>query len=95
MHFTVRCQRYSELRCKEVICLADGRRLGYICDLEIDLSCGKIIALILPGPGRFKGFLASGEFRVPWQEIASIGADLILVNRCEEICADRKKEKRC
>ncbi|MBE6638270.1 MAG: YlmC/YmxH family sporulation protein [Ruminococcaceae bacterium] len=86
--------RLSDLRCREVICLADGRRLGYISDLEIDLSCGKIIALILPGPGRLKGLLSNGEFRVPWQEIASIGADLILVNRCEELCTDRKREKR-
>ena len=89
----MRCQRYSELRCKEVICLADGRRLGYITDLEIDLSCGKIVALILPGPGKFKSLLSNGEYRVPWQEIASIGADLILVNRCEQLCNDRKRER--
>ncbi len=90
----MKCMRLSELRCREVICLDDGRRLGYVCDLEIDLSCGKITALILPGPGRFKGLLTSGEFRVPWQEIVGIGADLILVNRCEEICHERKKDKR-
>ena len=90
----MRCQRYTELRCKEVICLADGRRLGYITDLEIDITCGKILALILPGPGKLKGLLSSGEYRVPYHEIASIGADLILVNCCEELSCDRKKERR-
>jgi len=83
----------SELRCKEVICLASGKRLGYISDLELDLSCGKVLALILPGPKRFKGLLSTGEYRVPWQEIASIGSDLILVNCHQEIGTDRKRER--
>ena len=94
----VRQQRYmtfSELRCREVICLADGRRLGYVSDLEIDLNCGKILALILPGTKRWKGLFSVGQYRVAWQEVASIGADLILVNCCEEIGTDRKKEKQC
>ena len=83
----------SELRCKEVICLSSGSRLGYVGDLELDLSCGKILALILPGPKRFKGFMTCGQYRVPWCEIASIGSDLILVNSCQEIGFERKKDK--
>ena len=82
-----------DLRCREVICLSDGRRLGYISDLELDLSCGKIAALILPGTKRFKGLLSQGVYRVPWHEIASIGTDLILVNCCEEIDKDRPKDR--
>ena len=81
----------SELRCKEVICLSSGSRLGYVSDLELDLSCGRVQALILPGPKKFKGFLSCGRYRVPWSEIASIGSDLILVNCCQEI--DTGKEK--
>ena len=92
MHSAVKGILLSELRCKEVICLSTGRRLGYISDLELDLSCGKVVALILPGPKKFKGLLSSGIYRVAWGEIASIGSDLILVNCCQEIGAERKKE---
>ena len=40
--------RITELHCKEVICIADGRRLGYVCDVEIDISCGKVLAIVVP-----------------------------------------------
>ena len=81
----------SELRCKEVICLSSGSRLGYVSDLELDIDCGRVVALVLPGPKRFKGFLSCVRYRVPWGEIASIGSDLILVNCCQEIGTDGKK----
>ena len=94
MHSSLKCIRFSELRCLEVICLSDGKRLGYISDLEIEGECGKITALILPGPGKFKGFLSEGEYRVPYHEIAGIGRDLILVKCYEHIGCDRKERKK-
>lgn len=90
----MRCMLFSDLRCREVICLEDGRRLGYISDFEIDVSCGKVLALILPGQRGLKGLFAGGGYRVPYCEIASIGADLILVNRCEQLCPERSKVKK-
>ena len=47
------CQRFTALSCKEVINVTDGCRLGYTSDLELDLECGRVIALIVPKPGRF------------------------------------------
>lgn len=70
---------FSALRDKEVINTADGCRLGYVCDLEIDPICGQIIALLIPGKG---GLLRPGkcrEIRIPWNCIVRIGDDLILV----------------
>ena len=32
----------SDLRCKEVINVSTGQRLGFICDAEIDMAEGKI-----------------------------------------------------
>ena len=94
MHSFVKCIRFSELRCREVICLADGKRLGYISDLEIETECGKIVALILPGQGKWKGFLSGAEYRVPYQEIAGIGSDLILVKCYEQIGEDERRKKK-
>ena len=47
--------RLATLKCKEVVNICDGCRLGYVCDVELDLISGRIIALLLPGPCRFFG----------------------------------------
>ena len=49
--------RSEELRYKEVICLSDGSRLGYVGDMELDLEQGHILALIVPGRRRLFGLL--------------------------------------
>ena len=77
----------------EVICLSDGKRLGYVCDLEIEGDCGKITALLLPGPGKFKGFLTREQYRVPYHEIAGVGRDLILVKCYELVSCERGNQK--
>ena len=87
-------ERFSELRCKEVINLPDGCRLGYTADLELDPESGRILALAVQSCERLLGLLpGSGEYVIPWHCIRRIGADLILV----EVCAAdvrRKREKR-
>ncbi|MBO8136640.1 MAG: YlmC/YmxH family sporulation protein [Desulfotomaculum sp.] len=72
--------KISDLRSREIINIVDGRRLGVIKDIDIDLEHGKISALILPGTGRVFGFLGrEEEFVVPWEKIVKIGMDVILV----------------
>ncbi|MBM7855228.1 YlmC/YmxH family sporulation protein [Desulfohalotomaculum tongense] len=72
--------KVSELRTREIVNVVDGRRLGVIKDIDIDMEQGKISALILPAPGRVLGFLGrEEEFVVPWDKIVKIGMDVILV----------------
>ncbi len=57
-------QRASELRVKEVVSINDGRRLGFMFDLEIDMDTGKVISFVIPSGTRVLGFLggrAGGE----------------------------------
>lgn len=71
----------TELRVKEVINLMDGRRLGWIDDLELDLESGRVTAVVVPGPSRLFGLLGrEHETVIPWQHIRKIGADVILVD---------------
>ena len=44
-------ERFSCLQEKEVINICDGRRLGCVCDLELDAISGKICTLIIPECG--------------------------------------------
>ena len=72
--------RMYDLRQKEVINTNDGARYGFISDLEFDPKEGKILALIVPGPGRVLGvFGRDQEYRIPWDEIVKIGEDIVLV----------------
>ncbi len=67
------------LKEKEVVNVCDGRKLGYICDLTIDLSCGKILSIIVPGDMRVFSFKKPDLIQIPWCNIERIGDDTILV----------------
>jgi len=72
---------FSQLRKKDVICVADGRLIGRVTDLELDERSGQIRALIVPG-GVNAGCFFHGEksrATIPWQQVACIGDDVILV----------------
>jgi YlmC/YmxH family sporulation protein len=72
--------RSSDMKQKEVINVSDGKRLGFVSDIEIDLETGKIDAIILPGNTRIFGLLGKdNEFVIPWDRIKKIGEDIILV----------------
>ena len=73
--------RFQELRDKEVIHVCEGARLGYVNDLVVDICCGRVTALIVPGPCRFLGlFGREDDYVIPWLCIKRIGDDLILVD---------------
>ena len=55
--------RFTQLQCKEVICISDGRRLGFITDVLVDVPDGQICAIIVPGPCRLFGVLGRQEGR--------------------------------
>ena len=72
--------RFSDLRCKEIINVASGQRLGYVNDAEINFPKGEISALIVPGPCRFFGlFGREPDFLIPMECIRRLGPDVILV----------------
>lgn len=88
-----------ELRELEVINLCGGERLGYVCDLEIDLDCGQILSLIVPIECGFSPFSKKEEYVIPWNRIECIGEDAILVkmpqgeiSRCE--CRSKGRKHR-
>ena len=74
--------RIVDLRCKEVINICDGCRLGYPCDVELDARTGVIVAIIVSGPPPFLGLFGRCAIHVvPWCDVRRIGDDLILVER--------------
>ena len=79
--------KFTQLHCKEVICLRDGRRLGYVADVCIEIPEGKVAAIIVPCPGKMFGLLAGrDEYMIPWGCIRRVGPDIILVDIAPEDC---------
>jgi len=70
----------SDLKLKEVVNILDGRRLGTITDVEIDIDTGKLTAIVVPGQARFLGLFGRNEdIVIQWEKINKIGLDVILV----------------
>ena len=65
---------------KEVINITDGKRLGFVQDVNADLETGMITSIIVPGSNRLISFFSSSnDIIIPWQNIKCIGDDIILV----------------
>lgn len=90
----------TDMRDKEVINVCDGRRLGYVSDVEFDICDGRICAIVVPGECNMLGFGKGEDIVIPWDKIERIGEDTILVkvpcipspDECRS--DDRKKKKR-
>jgi YlmC/YmxH family sporulation protein len=77
--------KISDFQTKDVINIVDGKKLGQISDLELDLRQGRIEAIIVPTATRFFGMFGGGaDTVIPWQNIVKIGADVVLV-RLEDV----------
>lgn len=75
-------ERFSHLRRKEVINICDGRRLGFVGDLELKVPEGEVKAFIVFGPCRFFGLFGRGEdYYIPWECVQKFGDDIILVDK--------------
>lgn len=71
----------SDFRQKEVININNGKRLGYVIDMEFNLYEGRITAIVVPGRNKILGFLkGDGDIVIPWEKIKRIGDDVILVD---------------
>ena len=86
--------RLQELRKKEVINAHNGCKLGYVDDLEVDIKCAKVAALIVFGRPRLFGlFGKSDDYYIPWEKIRLIGEDAILVENSVQKMKKKKKNR--
>ena len=70
----------SEMQSKEIVSIIDGRKLGRIIDVNVDINNGKINYFVCEQRRFFKRFLNSnGEIKFTFDDIEKIGEDVILV----------------
>ena len=83
----------TDLRCKEVINVCDGTRLGFVSDVHIELCSGRVVALVVPGKRTLRGlFGRDEECVIPWNAIRNIGDDIVLVE--DSACHFPQKKRR-
>ena len=87
--------RFTELQCKEVICLSNGQRLGFVTDVQIEVPGGEVCAIVVPGPCRLFGVAGRrDDYVIPWSCICRIGPDIILADCKPDDCrAPRPKQR--
>lgn len=70
----------QDIRNKEIINISDGKSLGFVSDIELNLEKGRIEAIIVPAQrGFFNLFSKENEYIIKWKDIRKIGEDVILV----------------
>ncbi|MDD4275965.1 MAG: YlmC/YmxH family sporulation protein [Clostridia bacterium] len=75
------------MRCKEVINVVDGKRLGRIIDIIIDQRRGRVLGLVVPSQKHgWPIFRACEDIFIPYNNICKIGEDVILVElMCDSV----------
>ncbi|RDY24930.1 YlmC/YmxH family sporulation protein [Romboutsia maritimum] len=81
--------RVSDIMDKEVINVKNGKRMGFITDIDMDINEGKIVSFTIFGDGGKSFFSRGGEEQVIfWNDILKIGCDTIIVNIGSELNLD-------
>ena len=86
--------KFSQLQCREVICIRDGRRLGFVSDVLIEIPEGNLCAIVVPAPGKLLPLPGHQEdYIIPWNCIQKIGPDIVLVDTRPEDCRVHRGKK--
>lgn len=72
----------DKLKNKEVINIFDARSLGFVSDIEVNLSEGKIEGIIIPTERGMLRWFGRGEddIMIKWENVKTVGDDVILVD---------------
>lgn len=73
-------ERIAELKDRQVVNISDGSVLGFVGDIELDTTNGKLSSLVIHGKPRAMGFLGrDDDIIIPWEDIDVIGNETVLV----------------
>ena len=85
---------FSDLCNKEVVSARTGTRLGQVDDVEIDDKTAEVKRVYIYARGLFWGmFSREDDIVIEWEDIDTIGPDLILVKNETEQRVARSRKK--
>lgn len=72
--------RGIDFRQKEVINVKDGKMLGFVIDVDAELTNGAIKSIVVAQVGKLiKSLGGKNNITIPWSNVKLIGEDVILV----------------
>jgi YlmC/YmxH family sporulation protein len=72
--------RGIDFRQKEVVNVRDGKILGFVIDVDAELTNGAIKSIVVAGVGKLiKSLGGKNNITIPWNNVKLIGEDVILV----------------
>ncbi len=73
--------RVSDIMDKEIINVKNGKKMGFITDIDIDVNEGRVVSFSTTGEA-MGGFFSRGVEMdiIFWNDILKIGCDTIIVN---------------
>lgn len=85
--------RVSDIMDKEIINVKNGKKMGFITDIDIDVNEGRVVSFSTTGEGSGGFFSRVVDMDVIfWNDILKIGCDTIIVNiGSEKIGIDEMK----
>lgn len=84
--------RITDMHDKEVINIADGTRLGFVDDVEVDTGTAQLVAIVIYGKSKLFGLLGrEKDIVICWKDIAVIGEETVLVRGDPACCKAPKK----
>ena len=70
-----------ELCERDVVSVKNGANLGRVDDLRVDETTARVQSLVIYGRLKWFGLLGrEDDLSIPWEEIVTIGSDVVLVN---------------
>lgn len=65
---------------KEVINVCSGENIGCVCDILVDIACGRVSKIVIPkGSSLISYFSKEGFIYINWCDVVKVGENLILV----------------
>ncbi len=72
---------FKELEAKDVINVVDGKNLGNICDMSLEIGPGRILSITTKkAGGLFSFFKKESGIIIAWDQVVKIGDDVVIVN---------------
>ncbi len=72
--------RGIDFRQKEVVNVRDGKILGFVIDVDAELTNGAIKSIVVAQAGKLiKSIGGKNNITIPWNNVKLIGEDVILV----------------
>ena len=75
---------------KDIISISTGQNIGRADDIEFNEKNAKVENLIVFGRPKLFGLLGRGkDVRIPWEDVITVGKDVILINSQDIVTNDK------